>query len=419
MGKRKDGLYLYENPKTGILYVRGAYLGKSFDESTRTRVRDHANGILKKREREVYAEVVLGKKPDRQFAEAAAGYMLTKLGEARALLHPILTARIDVDGAERIFGEMLLGEIVQGVVDRLAFKLYPADDATNSTRNRKIYTPVSAVLRWASKQNWGYQYGGMERPQQPKGRIDWRTPEEIEWWIREAGQAGPIITAYVGTGARASELINLDWLNVSPAGERIVLWDDETKAGKDRSVDLQARVRQVLPERGDGRVWRSSKGEPWHDYDAINLLLRRISEREAMRRGEAAEREQIAALTGLARSIKKTVTDAERAAARAGAKRMLDALIAKTRTPSIHLHILRHTWATWGYAATSDLAWLMQQGGWESEKIALRYIHVGTADLKAQVLGYGWEMRAGSLARTPAALGPSPALLPAPSRESA
>lgn len=418
----KNGLYQYTHPHSGIIYIRGSYLGVAVDESARTRDSEAAGGILRRREREIYDEVVLGKKRSRLFAEAAVGYMLTKGLAARALLAPILTTRILVDEEVRIFGELLANEIDQSVVDALAFKLYPEDNATNSTRNRKIYTPVSAVMKWQSRQKWGVTWGGLQRPQQPKGRIDWRRPAEIEWWIGKAGGiGGAILTAYVGTGARASEMINLDWLNVSPQATSFVLWDDETKAGQDRSVEIQSRVRDVLPERGEGKVWRSSTGEPWHDYDALNLMLRRISEAEALLRADAVDREQFKALRGLGRSIKKSVTAQEKDRARKAARQLMDDIIAKTKTPTLHLHVLRHTWATWAYAVTNDIAWVMREGGWASEKLALRYIHVGTRDLKAEVLAHGWEMRPVLAEASPASAALAPAMrpaLPAPTRRS-
>jgi integrase len=55
--------------------------------------------------------------------------------------------------------------------------------------------------------------------------------------------------------------------------------------------------------------------------------------------------------------------------------------------------VLRHTWATWAYAVTSDLPWLMQQGGWAKPDIAMRYMHVGTPELGDDVRRHGWEMR--------------------------
>lgn len=398
-------LYLYQNKKSGIFYLRGAHHGITVDESTRTRVRADAEGVREKREREIYAEVVLGKKPDRSFAEAALGYMNGE-GEAKYLTK-ILAAQVKVDGRRVVFGEMLLKDIDQSVIDDLAALLYP--NAKSSTRNRQVYTPVSAVLTWAGDQkSWQFAHGRVRRPRQPKGRLDWRTPKEIEWWLTRVGDLKPLITAYVGTGARASEMLNLEWPNVTPALHRITLWEDETKAETARGIDLQMRVRAVMPERpanNKGHVWLKADGTRWSAYDAINNRLWGVTAKEARAVATELEQQEIAENLSLSRTFKAIGLERRRAAAKRARDLILE--VAKREdVPRIHCHVFRHTWATWAYAVTRDMPWVMAQGGWASTSLAMRYIHVGSADLGEDVLSYGWEMRAGA--------SPRPLALPKP-----
>lgn len=394
-------LYLYKNPTSGIYYVRGTHHGQSVDESTRTRSERDAEGVREKREREIYAEQVLGKKPDRSFAEAAIGYMSGE-GEKKYLA-PILAAQLTVDGKRIVFGEMLLKDIDQAVIDALATKLYPS--AKSSTRNRHVYTPVSAVLTWASDQkSWQFAHGRVRRPRQPKGRIDWRTPKEIEWWLARVGDLKPLITAYVGTGARASEMLNLQWPNVSPAGHRMTLWEDETKAETARGVDLQMRVRAVLPTRPEsnkGHVWLKADRTRWSAYDAINNRLWQVTAREARAAANRVEQEEINEALAIGRTF-KTVGLERRHAAAKRARELIMVVAERENIPRIHCHIFRHTWATWAYAVTRDMPWVMNQGGWASTALAMRYIHVGSADLAEDVLAYGWEIRPGPTTRLPA-----------------
>ena len=49
--------------------------------------------------------------------------------------------------------------------------------------------------------------------------------------------------------------------------------------------------------------------------------------------------------------------------------------------PTSSPHILRHTWATWHYAANRDLGALMKLGGWKSTTLAMRYAHVNVGEL--------------------------------------
>lgn len=280
MSKEKLRLRLYKHPQSGIWQIRGTYLGVAVDESSGTRIERDAEGVLERRKRDIYEEVILNKPRDRSFAEAAIGYMKAD-GEKR-FLAKILAAEFRIDGKKRIFGELLLREIDQGVIDDLAAYLYP--DAKPSTRNRQLYTPVSAVLAYASEQKaWGYSHGRIRRPEAPPGRIDWRTPEEMEWWLKRCGPERAIVTGFLGTGARASELVKLDWPDVSPALHSITLWEKDTKAGKARSIELQRRVRGVLPDRpsdGRGAVYLNSRGERWSVL-AIEKALDRITIREA------------------------------------------------------------------------------------------------------------------------------------------
>ena len=324
-----------EQYASGIYRIRGVHHGRRVDASARTRIRADAEKVLEATQRRIFDEAVLGKPPERTFAEAAAGYM--RGGGEREHLTAILLE----------IGTRPLKEITQDVIDTLALKLYPRGAAADSTRLRKVYTPISAVMTWAADA-WGLERRRIRRPASPPGRVDWRTPQEIETLLEHAGHLRPMLTAYVGTGARASEMLELQWRDVSPAAARLTFW--ETKGGYARHVDLGARAREALPARGVGPVWLNSRGEPWHAYDAVNLQLRKLCSRHGL--------------------------------------------------PHIHLHVLRHTWATWAYAVTKDLTFVMSRGGWKSADLAMRYVHAGTDDLARDVLEHGWEFP-GSMAPPP------------------
>ncbi len=90
------------------------------------------------------------------FAEAAINYM-TAGGEQRRFLTPLI----------HHFGTMALSTVDQAAIDRAAAVIYPDGDA--ATRNRQIYTPVSAVLKRA----------GIE--QKIKRPIGWRGRRRTDW----------------------------------------------------------------------------------------------------------------------------------------------------------------------------------------------------------------------------------------------
>lgn len=388
-------IHLHKRP-SGIWHLRGAHHGVAVDRSARTRDKSAAQKVREALEREIFDTVVMGKPPERSFAEAAVGYM--KSGGERALLGPILACEIALsdeprDMSRRRFADWPLKEIDQAAINRIAEALHASSKP--ATKNRKVFTPIAAVLNYAAEQpRWNYAGFRLRRPEEPKGRIDWRRPAEIEWWLDRAGHMRGLLTAYVGTGARASEMIGLEWPSVSPGGQRMTLWEDETKAGAARSIDLQARVRMALPNRPEpetGRVFLNQSGEGWATYDAVNNALEKISERETLRAATAAELAELKPLR--ATYLRRSLPAEARAAAGKAYRAQLELVRRRVQVPRIHCHIFRHTWATWAYAVTRDLTFLMGQGGWASEKLALRYIHGGSDDIRAEVLDHGWEMR--------------------------
>lgn len=322
-------LKLYPRPN-GIFHIRGTVQGRRVDESARTRVRSEAEQIKAHLEADLFKRAVYGDRAVATFAEAADLYTLA--GRSGEHLLPLI---------DRI-GLTPLKRIDQEFVDRLALEMKPT--AKPATRIRQIYTPISAVMNFAAP-----KLCDPVKFIKPKGagkRVDFLTPAEVETLL---GFLPPrlsrLVTFYVATGCRATEALNLEWRDVSPKSERVVLW--ETKMGYARGIDLQHRARRELPPRPDqnGFVWLNGEGEPWHGYDAINLMLRRYCVNNGFRH--------------------------------------------------VHCHLLRHTWATWAYAVTRDLTFLMGQGGWRSPTMVLRYAHAASDDLAKQVKDHGWEIRGG------------------------
>jgi integrase len=232
-----------------------------------------------------------------------------------------------------VLGDMSLKEIWQKPVDAAAQRAYP--NAQPSTVKRQFYTPVVAVMRYAAKNRMCHPVL-IEKPKVVDKEIIWLTPSEAEAWI---GAARPRLSAYVtfllGTGLRASEAISLRWSSISPDMEYATVWDEFAKAKKARTIWLQPRVREVLGSRQTGYVFPE-----WSSPSIINTALRREAKRSNLKR--------------------------------------------------FTNHVLRHTWATWTFAMSKDVTYLMKYGGWASEKLAHRYIHTGTPDLKKHVENQGW-----------------------------
>lgn len=315
-----------------IWYIRGSVRGLRVDESTGVRDRATAEQILIKRAAQLLDQSIHGDAVSRTFAEAALSYM--EAGGERDHLPPLI----------KRLGKRPIGSIGQDDIDDAAKALYPR--ASPATQNRKVYTPMSAVLHHAARKKWCSK-PVIARPKQPPGRVRWITYEEAERLIEAASpHLRPLVVFLLSTGARLSEALYLDWRDVNLSAGHVVFKD--TKNGESRGVPLHPRaVAELanLPWDRTGAVFRRpagkirTTGRVWLPYED--------------RGGEGGGQIK----TAWAGMLK-----------RAGLADF---------TP----HDCRHTWATWHYAANRDLRALMELGGWKSVEMVLRYAHVNTSHL--------------------------------------
>lgn len=335
-------LNLYRRPNSDIWYIRGKVQHLSWDRSAKTSSRGEAEALKAQIEADLFKRAVYGDKAVATFDEAVTVYLDGDGSPDH--LEPIM---------DRI-GHRLLSDIDQTLVDRLAREMKP--NASNSTKVRQIYTPILAVMTAAARAKLCDPIK-LRKPKVAAGRTEYLTPREVEHWLDALpDHLKRLVTFYLATGCRATEGLSLIWKDVTLGERRAIFWD--TKGGYARGADIGERARLLLPARPEKPedaikpVFLNSRGEPWHAYDAINLMLGRIKDKR----------------------------DRDIAA---GAK--LPVL-----TPT-HCHLFRHTWATWAYACTRDLTYLMSQGGWKSVSMVMRYTHVGGDDLAKAVLDAGWE----------------------------
>jgi hypothetical protein len=114
--------------------VRGTHLGVTVDKSTRAPDRTTARKVMRVIQDEI-ERGMFGPKGAPNFASAALDYM--RAGGSKRFLTPLLNH----------FQVTPLAAIDQRAIDQAAIELYP--NASAATRNRQVYTPVSAILRHA------------------------------------------------------------------------------------------------------------------------------------------------------------------------------------------------------------------------------------------------------------------------------
>jgi len=299
--------------KTPFYYVRGTHLGVFVNRSTKTADRALAKKELKRIEllieRGRYEE-----KPGPSFADAVTRYVRAG-GDDRFL-------RLLLDH----FQEMPLADLTQTAIDDAAAALYP--NASPATRNRQVYTPMSAVLKRAGVKT------PLDRPKGSAGqkRTQWLWPEEAGKLFEEAGKVdrelAVLLILLTYTGLRLGEAL---WLQVRDLrlDERFV-YVPTSKNEEPRAVHLPPFVVAALSghprglDRG-GRIFRFTKGQ---------RLYQKLA----------------------------------RATEAAGC-------------PWFTFHAARHTWATWmrRYGGL-DTRGLVGTGAWKDSKSAARYEHVVTTD---------------------------------------
>lgn len=293
-----------------------------------------ADAFRRRRELEIIEAHTLGRAATLTFAEAALTYMETG-GEARYL------ARI-----LEFFGpDATLASIDNAAIARAAKAIYP--DASPATINRQLITPISAVVTMAANEGLT-QPRKFRRHKGDNARTRWLSPQEAEALLENAADhIKPILAVLLGTGCRTAEALTIQAQFFYPSTAEI--WLPDTKNGHPRMLRMPGRSADILaaadlPKKGP--IFLTPKGAPY-------------------------------VVTGLNGGQIKGAFDKARLAAGLG----------RDVTP----HTLRHTWATWYYAATRDFGGLLDLGGWQKADMAQRYRKIAPANLAFDLLKHGWD----------------------------
>jgi len=321
--------------KTPNYEIRGTHLGVRVEVTSGTHRRPVA--ARKLRDIEIAIETYgqwpapeAAPGPDRPtFLTAAIAYLQAG-GERR-----------HVAALTRHFGETPLDEIDQTAIDAAAIALLP--HASPAWRNRKVYTPVSAILHQAL----GDACPVIRRPKGAKGNVktDFLWPEDAFAIIDAAEVIDPEFALYllllVYTGIRKGEGLSIARVDVRPA--ELAAWLKTSKNEDPRML----RLRQDLSDRIAAHLDRTS-GErlfKFNDGGHFKHLLTRAK----------------CAAVGVPCPKRRPVGWAPPA----------------HRLAFVGFHTFRHTWATWlrRYGG-ADLQGLTATNNWRDPRSAARYAHV-------------------------------------------
>jgi integrase len=264
------------------------------------------------------------------FVEAAVKYMKAG-GERGRHMAPLL----------RRLGSKAVSAIDQDEVDAAALALYPTHSP--ATRNRKVYTPVAAILH-----HIGIEIK-LRRPAGAKGRqrTAFLSPEDAVAIIAAAQARDPhfalLLKFLLYTGVRIGTALALRWGAVDL--ERRLAYVGMTKNSDPITVllraDLAGEIAAVRGD-GDGAVFPFARGGG-------------LKDRLVRARTEAS---------GVAMPPRRPGMPAH-----------------LRRAPSCRLgwvtfHTLRHTWGTWmrRYGGLDQIG-LVATGNWRDPRSAARYAH--------------------------------------------
>jgi integrase len=233
--------------KSPFYYVRGTHLRVAVDRSTKTSRKSLAKKILREIEREIETGA-FGKSEQSGFAGAAQAYMMA--GGENRFVKPLIEH----------FRMTPLSEIGQQEIDLAAVKIYPV--ATSATRNRQVYSPMSAILKRAGvetkiKRPIGWRGGKRTfflMPDPAFALLDAARAVNVRFWV--------LCTILLYCGLRLSEGLGIEKPNIHVAQKFFYIPD--TKTGEPRAVYMPAPVLDALNEMpggigGEGKLFTFHK----------------------------------------------------------------------------------------------------------------------------------------------------------------
>lgn len=201
--------------------IRGTHLRTKVDQTAGTADRRLAAKELG-RVKEAIERGRFSKAREPDFMTAAISY-LEAGGETRF-----------VEALKDHFGDTPLSSIDQAAIDRAAVSLYPA--ASPATRNRQVYTVVSAILKHAGIE------AALKRPKGSRGgrRLHFLSPADANALLASAAKLharfGALLTFLLATGCRLGEAVRLAPEDVDLP--RALAMIGRTKNGQPRTVHL-------------------------------------------------------------------------------------------------------------------------------------------------------------------------------------
>lgn len=341
---------LKKTKRNGVWYLTGTVNGERIRESTGISEGNAklAEGARVKREHELMQRSIHGERGLVTFAEAAASYLDAS---ARSPATGAYVTRL----LQHFGPNTQLKDIGQVALDR-AYRAILCADAKGATKQRAVRTPMTAIMQHAQRRGW-CDVPAFEAPntRDSDTRTTYLLPAQAVALIQSATalEHRTLFTWLIGTGTRAGEAFDLEWKDVDLHGARAVV---RQKQGNMRQVNLPPVVIAALaslPHR-EGHVFRPAPRVRHGITEQAPRYPDTGRQSGGQAQGAFATACQRAGLPG----------------------RYVQAAAARYWQPDLHVHDLRHTWASAHYAIHKDAFRLMAEGGWQKMEMVQRYTHL-------------------------------------------
>jgi integrase len=286
---------------------------------------------------DLWRQVKLGEKPEKEFGDAAVRFLRESVGQKDydTKVRHIAYWRKYFDG--RTVRSLTADEIVEALPTHRIHKKKPPTPLANATLNRYLST-IRRMLNLCLEWEWIDKMPKLPLYAEPAVRVRWE-PESViaqlikamsTQWMRDAALVA------VMTGMRESEQFGLRPKQVDLVLRTTHVTSEDAKSGYARSVPLNSDACEVLKRRLQlGHRWVFTRdnpaGEPkriaQHDSGIFNRACRAVG------------------------------------------------------IEDFHWHDLRHTWASWHVQRGTPLMVLKELGGWETIEMVQKYAHLAPSHL--------------------------------------
>lgn len=308
--------------------------GQRIRRSTGTKDKKQAQEFHDRLKADLWRIEQLGDKPKRSFEEACVHFLRLSEGQADygTKIRHVQYWRDVFKG--RSVCSISSDEVHNGLP---TYRTYDdgrkARKLSAATKNRYLAS-IRRLFTLAYQAGWINRVPVLSNYREPAVRVRWISKEQAvdlishlsTQWMKDVCEFA------LYTGARANEILTLEWANVDLIKSIAWVENSRAKSGKARALPLNS--------------------------DAVTLLRRRQSSHRkwVFTRTTGRQADQIDA-------------------------RMFKRACEKSGIVDFRFHDLRHTWASWHVQAGTPLFILKEMGGWETLEMVRKYAHLDASHL--------------------------------------